>query len=153
MGSADAYRFEGELSHCGLMSNLAGSVPRLILVIDDDFDTRKILRDRLTAMGFDVVGARSGYHGLALLEEHVSNRCQPDGILLNLEMPRLDGLAVLRRVKEHFSQIPVIIMTSASNTSRLEEVLREGARDIVMKPFDPILLREKCLQHFIPSSR
>jgi DNA-binding response OmpR family regulator len=124
----------------------------LILIIDDDLDTRRILRDRLTAMGFDVVAASSGHHGLVLLEEHVSNRYQPAGILLNLVMPHFDGKAVLQKLQKRFAQIPVIIMSSMPNTPRSEEVLRQGARDIIIKPLDILLLQEKCLQHFIPSS-
>jgi CheY-like chemotaxis protein len=139
------------MSQCLCFFWKADSVPRLILIIDDDFDTRRLLRDRLTVMGFDVVAASSGHHGLGLLAEHASIGCQLDGILLNLVMPRLDGRAVLQKLQEHFAQIPVIIMASVPITPPLEEVLRQGARDIVMKPFDLILLQEKCLQHFIPS--
>ncbi len=123
-------------------------MPRLILVIDDDFDTRWILHDRLTAMGFDVATASSGHHGLALLEEHASTRCQPAGILLNLVMPRLDGRAMLQKLQKRFVHIPVIIMASVPVTPHLEEVLRQGARDIIMKPFDNESLSEKCFRHF-----
>jgi CheY-like chemotaxis protein len=123
-------------------------MPRLILIIDDDFDTRWILRDRLKTMGFDEVAASSGHHGLTLLEEHASTRCQPSGILLNLVMPRLDGRAVLQKLQKRFAHIPVIIMASVPVTPRLEEVLRQGARDIIMKPFDKESLSEKCLRHF-----
>jgi CheY-like chemotaxis protein len=132
---------------------LGGSMSRLILVIDDDFDTRRVLRDRLKAMGFDVVAASSGHHGLALLEERASARCQPAGILLNLVMPNLDGRAVLQRLQKRFAYIPVIIMASVTDTPRWEEVLRQGARDIVLKPLDLLLLQEKCLHHFIPSTK
>ncbi len=127
---------------------LGDSMPCLILVIDDDFDNRCVLRDRLTAMGFDVAAASSGHHGLALLEDHASARCQPAGILLNLVMPRLDGRAVLQKLQKRFAQIPVIIMSSVLDRARLEEVRRQGARDIVMKPFDNESLSEKCLRHF-----
>ncbi len=71
------------------MSSETSAQRQRILVIDDDFDIREVLRDRLQARGFDVVAAGSGHHGLALIGDHVSKGCQIDGILLNWKMPGL----------------------------------------------------------------
>ena len=90
-----------------------------ILVIDDDFDIREMLRDRLNAKGFDVVTAGSGYHGLALIGDPASKGCQIDGILLNWKMPGLDG-TVLQKLQEQHAEIPVVVMTALSKIERLD---------------------------------
>jgi CheY-like chemotaxis protein len=122
--------------------------PILILVIDSDFDTVEVLRDRLNDLGFHVLTADSGDQGLAFIREQASSGCPITGILLNVHMPGFDGMAVLARLQNQHPEIPVIMMSSLPNGGRLEEALRQGARDLIMKPFDNEVLREKCLRHF-----
>ena len=120
----------------------------LILVIEDDLDIYEILNDCLKELGFAVLGANSGEQGLALIEYQASIGCPIDGLLLNLHMSGLDGMAVLDQMGKHYPKIPVIIMSSLPNGGRLEQALRRGARDYIAKPFEHELLCEKCLRHF-----
>lgn len=134
-----------------MLAKVYNNMKRFIVVIDHDFDTRGTLNTWLNGMGFDAVAARNGDHGLALMSAFASIGCPIDGILLNFEIPRADGLAVLQKIQEHFDQVPVIIMATTSDPTRLEEALRQGGRDVLMKPFDRFQLQEKCVRHFIPS--
>jgi DNA-binding response OmpR family regulator len=108
----------------------------LILVIEDDFDIYELLRDRLNELGFAVLGTTTGEQGLALIEYQASIGCPIGGLLVNLHMSGLDGMAVLKQMREHHPKIPVIIMSSLPNGGRLGQALRLGARDYITKPFD-----------------
>jgi CheY-like chemotaxis protein len=116
----------------------------------------KIIRNQLQALGFDVVAAGSGHDGLALIEGHASKGCQIDGILLNWKMPGLNGMTVFQKLQKQHAEIPVIVMTALSQIERIdwwEDMMREGARDCILKPLDINLLWEKCSRHFMPPSQ
>ena len=107
---------------------------RSILLVDDDADTRRTLREFLTGEGFLVHTAREGQHAL-----HVLERIQPDLILLDYKMPVMDGkqfLGVIRRTPQ-FQDIPVVILSAATREwsgANLEVV------DVLTKPVDLDLL-------------
>jgi len=107
---------------------------RSILLVDDDADTRRTLREFLTGEGFLVHTARDGQHALNVLE-----RIEPDLILLDYKMPVMDGkqfLSVMRRTPQ-FQTIPVVILSAATREwsgANLEVV------DVLTKPVDLELL-------------
>ncbi|MFN2203763.1 MAG: response regulator [Caldilineaceae bacterium] len=113
-----------------------------VLVIDDDADVRLLLTAELVKQGFEVESAADGESGLALaLERH------PGLILLDMRLPRMDGFAVLRALKEDeaTASIPVIAVTGSSDlkSSARARVLTLGAADFVTKPFDISMLLEE----------
>ena len=103
----------------------------LILIIEDETELVKILRSYLEKAGYDVLTAARGDHGLVLWENHA-----PDLVLLDLNLPGMDGLEVAKAIrKEH--ETPIIIVTA-----RVEEVdrlmgLELGADDYITKPYSP----------------
>jgi two-component system chemotaxis response regulator CheB len=110
------------------MSQIATS-PR-VLVTDDSALMRRVLCDGLASHGFDVVGeARSGQEALDLCSE-----LKPDVLTLDLAMPGLDGLGVLRRLREAELPVSVVVVSSFSNSARAVEALAEGAVELVAKP-------------------
>lgn len=119
---------------------------RFILVIDDDVEARRTLREFLTAEGFTVHTARDGQHALNVLERIAL----PDLILLDYKMPVMDGkqfLAVLRRTPP-FQAIPVVILSAATREwsgANLEVV------DVLTKPVDLDLLLETVSRIFAAS--
>ena len=123
------------------------SLGRRVLVIDDDQDIRTALCDRLIALGFDVIHADNGQSGLARLAIH-SSHTQIHGILLDLHMPVLGGMAMLQELRQRHAQIPVIVMSATDDIDLLREAIQLGAREYLLKPFDHELLKTKCLRLF-----
>jgi diguanylate cyclase (GGDEF)-like protein len=111
----------------------AGAPKKRILVVDDHEDNVEVLRARLEARGYDVEGAMSGQEAL----DTVVRWC-PDLILLDVMMPDMDGLEVVRRLKANpaLPFIPVIMQTALDSTERMVAGLEAGADDYVTKPIN-----------------
>ena len=102
---------------------------RRILVVDDDPDIRGLLRELLDRRGFDVHEARDGQEALRVFFD-----LRPDLIVLDVQMPGLDGWKTLERVRE-LSEVPVLMLTAKSAELEKTRGLRAGADDYVTKPF------------------
>ena len=100
-----------------------------VLVVDDQPKVLRFIEIDLKLRGFDVVTATSGERALELVRS-----LKPDVMLLDVVMPEMDGLEVLRRLRQ-FSQLPVIAF-SASHGSH-DDALRVGANEFMAKPFRP----------------
>jgi DNA-binding NtrC family response regulator len=117
---------------------------RRILVIDHDNDFRLAVCDRLRTMGFDATGEDSGISGLARLAREAPH-IPFSGVLLELDMPALGGMAVLQELQDRYPSMPVIAMSHSIQIDRLRRAVRLGAREYLVKPFDTALFRTKCL--------
>lgn len=108
-----------------------------ILLIDDEASIRHLMRQAL-GESYEIVEAADGVEGLKAAQQAL-----PDLILLDLRMPGLDGLAVLRKLKAHAQTagVPVIIVSALGETDTLMEGQRSGAADHLIKPFDVSELR------------
>lgn len=108
-----------------------------LLVADDDEDIRAYLEIALSLAGYDVVLARDGVEALEL-----AVASPPDLVMLDIMMPRMDGLEVLRRLREDVrtSHLPVLLVTARVQRDDTLEGLAAGADDYVRKPFDPEVL-------------
>lgn len=104
-----------------------------LLVVDDNESNRDLLSRRLVSAGFAVAAVSSGPEALAALSEG-----RFDAVLLDVMMPEMDGLEVLRRIRARFSvtQLPVVMASALGESRDLVEALRLGANDYVTKPFD-----------------
>jgi two-component system, OmpR family, KDP operon response regulator KdpE len=100
-----------------------------VLVVDDDPAIRRTLAITLRARGYEVRAASGGRSALELIEESA-----PDVILLDLGLPDMDGLTVLRRVRGH-SQVPIIVVSARTGSLDKVEALDQGADDFITKPF------------------
>jgi DNA-binding response OmpR family regulator len=101
-----------------------------ILVIDDDPAVTSVLKRGLSYEGFAVDIASSGVEGLAIAREHV-----PDLVVLDIMMPGMDGLEVLRRLRGSDSKLPVLLLTGRDAPADQIDGLERGADDYVVKPF------------------
>jgi CheY-like chemotaxis protein len=106
-----------------------------ILVIDDEQGIRNLLDTLLRRKGYDVVLAESGRQGLELFR-----RGRPDVIVLDLKMPEMDGLTVLRQIKNLDPGKPVIILTGAGTAEAEKQVRALGVTEYVEKEFSLHLL-------------
>ena len=104
---------------------------RRILVADDEANMRWVLERALTKAGYDVETVGDGQLALdrALTE-------RPDLVLVDLKMPKLDGLSVLKKLKEHYPDLLMVMMTAHGSTTTAVEAMKVGAHDYLMKPFD-----------------
>ncbi len=108
-----------------------------VLVVDDSRGIRNILDKNLQLDGFDVYLAEDGRIGL-----ETARTIKPDLILLDWEMPEMDGMETLAELKsdEQTKDIPVFMLTSKSTTSDVGMAICEGAEGYFPKPFDPTKL-------------
>ncbi|MGD9671344.1 MAG: response regulator [Hyphomicrobiaceae bacterium] len=111
-----------------------------ILVVEDHADNRAILRDLLTASGFDYLEAVAGAAGVAAAE-----RLKPDLILMDIQLPDLDGYEATRRIKANpaLSTTPVIAVTSYALSGDAAKARDAGCDAYVAKPFSPRQLLAK----------
>jgi two-component system, OmpR family, alkaline phosphatase synthesis response regulator PhoP len=107
-------------------------VPK-ILVVDDEPNIRDLLRDVLTQAGYKVLTAGDGREALPMTLSE-----QPDLILTDIRMPKLDGLTLCKalRVNTETKNIPVIILTSYNTSEHLEAAMAAGAEDFLAKPLN-----------------
>lgn len=142
---------EGSPRESGLGVRAEVSRRRRILVIDHDDDTRLIVCDRLVAMGFDAVGEDNGISGLVRIAHEIDG-APLTGVVLELDMPVLGGMAVLQELRDRYPAVPVIAMSHSILIDRLRQAVKLGAREYLVKPFDSELFRTKCLRAFVNGS-
>jgi DNA-binding NtrC family response regulator len=102
-----------------------------ILVVDDDADISLVLGDRLQAIGHEVRAAADGQAALRAIREKL-----PALVFVDIEMPKLDGIEVLRRIRRDWPDLPVIVMTAHGTIAKAVEAMKEGATDFITKPFE-----------------
>ncbi len=104
-----------------------------ILIIEDEAELVNLIELRLKSAGFEVIAAYDGEEGLKKAQGD-----KPDLILLDIIMPKIDGLVVCRRLKDdpETSKIPVIIVTASGGKNLQQRSRDAGADDLVVKPFE-----------------
>lgn len=107
------------------------STEPLLLVVDDEAGILRLMKLELSAQGFRVVTAGDGEAAVRLAEEH-----RPDAVLLDVMMPGLSGLEVMRRLRER-SNVPVLLVTAKDKDTDKVRGLELGADDYIVKPFNP----------------
>ena len=103
---------------------------KTILIIEDELKIRFLLRDYLKSEGFNVLEASDGDEGIFVFKNN-----KIDLILLDIMMPKVDGLTVLRKVRERGNLIPILLLTAKSEVDDKVEGLDAGANDYLAKPF------------------
>ena len=115
-----------------------------IMVVDDELLIRQLLSQYLQSQGHVVIEAGSGAEALVLA---LTGGAHPDLVLLDIEMPGLDGLDTLKRLRRDVPEAIVIMVSGINNEPRALRALEEGARDYISKPFDLRHLEEVVLHH------
>ena len=111
-------------------NKMAEHIPR-VLVVDDEEEIRKILSNILEKEGFEVITASDG-------EQAMQKICfdTHDAVLLDVHMPGLNGMDVLKKIKSIDDNLPVVLVTAYADTHQAVEAMKEGAYDYLAKPFD-----------------
>jgi two-component system KDP operon response regulator KdpE len=103
----------------------------LLLAVDDEAGILRLMKLELSAQGFRVITATDGESALRLAEEQ-----RPDAILLDVMMPEITGIEVMRRIREH-SNVPILLVTARDKDADKVRGLELGADDYIVKPFSP----------------
>jgi len=101
-----------------------------ILAIDDEPNIRRLIQSEFKLEGFDIAIARDGEEGLLLLDDQIF-----DVVLLDIKLPRMNGIEVLKRLKEKAPQTEVLMITGYGDIKTAVESLKLGAREYITKPF------------------
>ena len=117
---------------------------RRILVVEDQEDNRRILRDLLTSAGYELIEAVTGEEGVTMAETHC-----PDLILMDIQLPDLDGYEATRRIKANpaLRHIPLIAVTSYALSGDDVRALETGCDAYIAKPFSPRALLAKVREY------
>ncbi|WP_338471060.1 response regulator [Niallia sp. XMNu-256] len=108
-----------------------------ILIVDDQYGIRILLNEVLQKEGYDTYQAANGLQALEIVQENV-----PDLILLDMKIPGMDGIEILKRVKAIHPDMKVIIMTAYGELDMIQEAMDLGAMTHFAKPFDIVEIRE-----------
>lgn len=124
----------------GVQRTLFGPAPRratLVMVVDDSVTVRKVTSRLLERHGMNVMTAKDGVDAMALLEEH-----RPDVLLLDIEMPRMDGFEVATRIRrdERLKDLPIIMITSRTGQKHRDRAMAIGVNDYLGKPYQESVL-------------
>jgi two-component system nitrogen regulation response regulator GlnG len=101
-----------------------------VLIIDDDADLRVLLEHSLKADGIRAIGLARGEWVLLAIDTH-----HPDVVVLDIQLPGVNGLQVLDQVRHRWPELPVIVMTSFAGPDTREDARRRGATEFLDKPF------------------
>ena len=105
----------------------------LVLIVEDHADTREMLQLLLGIFGCRVIAARDGEEAMSFVEKTV-----PDLVLMDMTLPRLDGLSLTRIIRSHptLNQVPIVAMTGLVTPQFHNEALSAGCNDYLDKPID-----------------
>jgi two-component system cell cycle response regulator DivK len=120
---------------------------KCILLIEDQEDNRRIVRDLLTSVGFDLIEAVTGEDGVAMADKH-----RPDLIIMDVLLPGLNGYDATRliKAKPELRQIPIIAVTSYALSGDDIKAREAGCDAYISKPFSPRELLAK-IREFLPA--
>ena len=118
---------------------------KIVLVVDDSDETRSMLMRMLQGEGYSSVEARNGVEALAKVDEHC-----PDLIIMDLNMPHLDGLSATERIRhyrEHRFGVPILAITAFDTYGMKEAAIEAGCNEYLLKPLDLDQLGDLLRQH------
>ncbi len=127
------------------MASRQTGMTKRILIIEDNQDSRILITDLLQSLAYTVLVAEDGVQGLTMAQAE-----KPDLILMDLSLPKMDGWALARQLKQdaELAHIPIIALTAHAMVGDREEALRVGCDDYVSKPIDMRELTSK-LKHYL----
>lgn len=115
-----------------------------ILVVDDEKNYLVVLEALLSAAGYEAVTAQGGARALAVVQD-----AEPDLVITDMRMPQMSGLDLMRRLKERYPDLPIVVMTAFGTVENAVEAMKLGATDYISKPFENtelLLTVEKSLK-------
>src|ERR1700741_3368914 len=123
-----------------------GDMSKRVFVVEDEEDNRRIVRDLLTSVGYEIIEAVTGEEGVTAAATHL-----PDLILMDIQLPGLDGYEATRRIKADpaLRHIPIIVVTSYALSGDDVKAFEAGCDAYITKPFAPRALLAK-IREYLP---
>ena len=117
-----------------------------VLVVEDEEDNRRIVRDLLTSVGYEIIEAVTGEEGVKAAETQL-----PDLILMDIQLPGLDGYEATRRIRANpaLRKVPIIVVTSYALSGDDVKAFEAGCDAYISKPFSPRVLLAK-IREYLP---
>jgi CheY-like chemotaxis protein len=113
--------------------------PVKVLVVDDEPIVRSLVSQVLRSVGYEVVGeAQDGASALTMCVTH-----RPEIVILDVQMPVMDGMAALERIRREHTRISVVMLTNMADKETVQQIIAAGARDYIVKPVDRKLILAK----------
>ena len=107
-----------------------------VLVVDDEKDIRKSVRLILTKAGYDVIEAEDGEKAIAVVKS-ADNPLLLNAIVLDLQMPKVNGMEACAYFRSQFPSVPVIVLTGAGTIEKARSLFKQGIMDFLIKPIEP----------------
>jgi DNA-binding response OmpR family regulator len=131
-------------------------IKKKILIAEDDSMLLNIMAEKLVAEGFEVIKAKDGEEAL-----RQALKIRPDLILLDILMPKMDGVTMLKKLREDKKSLatPVILLTNVSYGDQIDEAMKHGVQDFLVKTnwkLDDVVLKVKqklCIDGFEPKQK
>ena len=101
-----------------------------ILIVEDAIHVARLLAESVRLQGHEAIVAHSGPEALSLLDER-----RPDAVFLDIVMPEVSGIDVLRKIRETYPALPVIVITGSASSQQIDDVRRLGVTEVIEKPF------------------
>lgn len=101
-----------------------------ILIVEDDISVANLLAESVRQQGYEAIVATGGRQALSLLDQGL-----PDAVFLDIVMPDMSGIEVLRRIRQTQPALPVIVITGEASSEQIEEARRLGVTEVMEKPF------------------
>ncbi|WP_313893339.1 response regulator [Psychrobacillus sp.] len=108
-----------------------------LLIVDDQLGIRMLLKEVFSQEGYEVSLASNGFEALQIMEEQ-----KIDGVLLDMKIPGMDGIQILKKLKEKWPKLPVMMMTAYGELNLIQESISLGAALYFTKPFDIFEVRD-----------
>jgi len=121
-----------------------------VLVVDDEADLRKSIRLTLTKAGYDVVEAEDGGKAIEAVRSG-DNPLMLDTIIMDLVMPRVNGVEAIAYLRSQFRGVPILVLTGHPNIDNMNELYKQGIVDYLVKPIVPdklVAAVEKAVQQW-----
>lgn len=115
-----------------------------ILIVDDEEQIRDMLSRHFRLLGYNVSTANNGKQALEILQEQ-----RIEAVITDIIMPEMDGIELLKKIKEDHSMIRIIVMTGYVTLENALACMRHGAETIVFKPLEDLTEMEEALEHIV----
>lgn len=111
-----------------------------VLIVDDEFTNRIVLKGTLAKYGYDVIQAENGQDAVELYREH-----RPDLIIMDVMMPEMDGYTAAKLIKEEAGEqiVPILFLTAIIDEEALAKCIESGGDDFLSKPYSPVILKAR----------